>query len=306
MRYLVPALVFLLAPLPALAQSVTVLEAPTIFYKYGTAGAPGSDAAGCGTAPSNACSTCRFLWNRLLNEYDLNGQSVLIRFSGGVHNDTCALSGRPRGQQSARQIEFIGNMSSPASTEIAPAVGDAFSATFGAMYAVGGLMARHTLSGQGVFTTGWGGDIQLLGEIISLGDTGPRPDEANDLSASDGGMIEFQTPDTVPDRFGVQADGNYWFDGPGQCAFDAGNLGVIQANGNGQPDFFTFHWNGQRYSLATACANAAGLVQIQNVTHVGTVNAAQQHIVTCGIIDTAGSGFPHTSAGPAPSCPLFN
>src|SRR5580658_6494495 len=298
-------LVALLLASPALAQ--TPITAPTTFYLHGSAGAAGTDAVGCGTSPSNACNTCNFLYGQLKTNYQLQpGGSIMIQLSGNTHSDGCALAGAMPGQSFPRQIEIIGSMSSPASFEMSNPSGDVMSAAFGAKFAMGGMMLQHNASGQGVITCGFGGDIQLLGEIVSLGDSSSTPQEFNDLSAADGCLIEFQTPDATADAFGVKADGNYTFDGPGQCAFDSGNLGMIQANGNGQPNFFTSHWNGQTYTLATACANAGGLVQIQNVTHVGTVNSAQQHIVTCGIIDTAGTGFPHTSAGTTPACPLFN
>jgi hypothetical protein len=290
------------------AAAQTTISQPTTFYLNGSAGASGSNVAGCGTAPSNACATCGFLYQQLQLNYEIEpGGFILIKISGNSHADGCQLAGRMPGQAFPRQIEIIGSMTSPTSYEMSNPSGDVISASNGAMFAVGGMMLQHNASGQGVVTVGYGGNIQLLGEIVSLGDASSNHAEFNDLSAANGGLIEFQTPDSAPDPLGIKADGNYTFDGPGQCAFDAGNGGVIQANGNGQPNFFTFNWNNQTYTLATGCANALGLVQIQNITHVGSVSAAEQHVVTCGVIDTAGTGLPHsTTTNTSEPCQGFN
>ena len=284
-----------LLSLPALAQ--TPITGPTIFYKYGSPGAPASaDVAGCGTSNTNACETFNFLYAQLVSNYVLKpGGAILIQISGNVHNDTFACQGRMPGQTNPRQIEVVGSMSSPTSFLVSPSSGDAFSAAFDCEYSIGGLMAQNNSGGQGVFTVGQGGRIDLLGQIYSKGAPG-QPTIGNDLTAALFGIIELQTPGG-PDALGITVTGNYWFQGPGQCAFDAGDQGEIIADGNGQPNIFTFNWNGQTYSAGTGCANNHGVVQIENIHHVGGVSGREYDILTGGTIDAATTGLPHSLPG---------
>jgi hypothetical protein len=304
------AVLALAAAQGARAQGLTVLSGPTVFYKYGSNGAPASsDVPGCGTSTANACKTCNYLYSQLLGNYMLApGGSIAIQLSGNTHTDTCAFTGRMIGQSSPRQIVIVGgganaasgtDCTSPDGSLMSPASGDAFSAAFDAEYSIYCLEAENNSGGQGVFTTGQGGRLVLRGQIVSLGSGNPA---GNDLTSGIQSLIEIATPTTTKDAFGLSTSGLYYFDGPGQCAFDAGDQGEIIADGNGQPGVFTFHWNGQTYSAGTGCANDHGVVQLENITHDGTVCAREYDILTGGTIDAASftsgdGGLPHSKAG---------
>ncbi len=291
------AAVFCLFASTSFSQSITVLNGPTIFYKYGSPGAAGTDAPGCGTAPSNACRTCNFLYSQLLDNYVLvSGGSIAIQFSGNVHNDTCAFSGRMPGQTVPQQIEIIGggaqavshtDCTSPNGSLISPSVGDAFSATHLAMFSVYCLEAENNSGGQGVFTTGQGGDIMLLGQIVSFGS---GTNAGNDLTAGVQSLIELQTPTANKDAFGMSVSGIYYFDGGGQCAFDAGDLSEIVAHTNGQTGLITFNWNGGNYTIGAACANKIAVVSLEGVQHNGSINGPQINAKQNAIIDALRNG----------------
>jgi hypothetical protein len=284
------------SPVVSAAQSrqIVNLTAPTTFLLYGSNGAPASsDVSGCGYPGNTPCSTCNFLWSELVNWYDLKGFQVMVQFSGNTHTDGCQLTGRPLGQVTPRQIEFIGIMSNPDAVLLDPQNGgDAFSVAFDAEVAIGGFMGRNNGTGQGVFVSGQGGRLLGLGQLVSLGSPS-HPSAMNDYTAGGlGALVELATPDTSADSFGVEATGSYWFDGPGQCAFDAGSGGFILGDNNGQPGVFNFFWSGQSYTVATVCANNGGRIQLENISQHGTISGQVYNYKTDGHIDALVTGMP--------------
>ena len=89
------------APPGPASQSGQHLSAPLTLYRSTT----GVDSGGC-TSPAAPCLTRSYIWNLLVNGYDLAGQNVTIQEACGTYTDGPTLAGNPVGNSGFTQVIF--------------------------------------------------------------------------------------------------------------------------------------------------------------------------------------------------------
>lgn len=82
----------------------------------------GSDNGTC-TSSGAPCLTRNYIWNMLINNYDLNGFSVIINDADGTYTDSFTSAGNPVGNKDFTQIVFLGHVGNPSQVKWKAATG---------------------------------------------------------------------------------------------------------------------------------------------------------------------------------------
>src|SRR5262245_46880887 len=128
---------FTLVSLSSAAYARIELKSDSIMY----VDLAGSDAPGCGTAPgAHACATAQYLYGELVDNYDLRGKRLKVKFGPGVHTAPLQPSGMIPGTKTKMQpaptagipladitqIIFEGDVANPSNVVLRPTTGAAF------------------------------------------------------------------------------------------------------------------------------------------------------------------------------------
>jgi hypothetical protein len=91
------------------ATSLNMLSAPATFYV-----APGgADVPGNGLSITSPCATVSYVFNLLLDAYNLNNNGATIQLANGTYTEAITCNGAVQGQAAAAQVIIQGNVSSP-------------------------------------------------------------------------------------------------------------------------------------------------------------------------------------------------